>query len=80
LPDEVQVLLAKGLASKGVLYWNLGTQDGIETDEGCTWSYETTNGTRHYSIVAAYNEGGHSIFAIAYAGDHTAGECGVGIY
>ena len=81
LPDDIRVLLAKGPASKGVLYWNLGTQDGIETDEGCTSYYETASGTRYYSVVvAAYNDSGHSIFGIAYAGDYTAGECGVIIY
>lgn len=81
LPDDIRVLLAKGPASQGVLYWSLGMQNGIETDEGCTYYYETTNGARYYSIVVAgYNESGHSIFAIAYAGDYTAGECGVVIY
>lgn len=81
LPDDIRVLLARGPASKGVLYWNLGTQDGIETDEGCTSYCRTTSGTRYYSVVvAAYNDSGHSIFAIAYAGDYTAGECGVVIY
>ena len=81
LPDDIQVLLAKGPASKGVLHWELGSQDGIETDEGCTWFYETTDGARYYSIVlAAYNESGPSVFAIVYEGDYTSGECGVVVY
>ena len=62
LPSSTRVLLAKAPASKGKVTWRMAPGQGPA---------ETRDGVAVYSIVlAAYNrEGGHSIFAIADAGD-----------
>jgi hypothetical protein len=63
LPASVRVLLAKAPASKGKVTWRMGAAQSLGA---------TRDGVPVYSFVlAAYNaEGGHSIFAIADAGDY----------
>jgi hypothetical protein len=63
LPSSVRVLLAKAPASKGKVTWRM--------DPGERGLAQTRDGVPIHAIVlSAYNaEGGHSIFAIADAGD-----------
>lgn len=63
LPSSLRVLLAKVPASKGRVTWRM--------DPGESGLAQTRDGVPVYSIVlAAYDaNGGHSIFAIADAGD-----------
>jgi hypothetical protein len=80
LPDGIRVLLAKGPASKGKLSFHGWPIYG--TEEVCAYGYgygsDAETDPPFYSVVvAAYDASGHSIFAIADAGRHEAGECGV---
>jgi len=63
VPASVRVLLAKAPASKGKVTWRMEPAQSLA---------QTRDGVPVYSFVlATYNaEGGHSIFAIADAGDY----------
>jgi hypothetical protein len=65
LPASVRTLLATAPSSDGVARWRWTEQTG------CNWGLESDNdGPPLYAIVlAAYNESGNSIFAIAEPGE-----------
>lgn len=83
LPDDTRMLLAKGPASKGSLALPLVGHGGMNSlGDWCAAVHRVTDdGEPIYSIViAAYDENGHSNFAIVVPGIYNDGECAVDTY
>jgi hypothetical protein len=83
LPDDTRVLLAKGPAAKGRLWLPLIGYGGTDQLDGwcaaANWAAE--DGPALYSIVmAAYDQNGHSTFAIMSPGWYAKGDCWIDIY
>jgi hypothetical protein len=83
LSNDTRVLLAKGPAAKGSL--RLPLIGGVGTIQLDGWCADVTSaaddGPAFFSIVlAAYDQNGHSPFAIADPGKYYAGECEMDIY